>query len=138
MSKKVRKLRVWNEAHGLVKEIYSITEKYPTNEKYSLVSQIRRAAVSIPANLAEGCERQYNKEFLQFVHVAKGSLSELRYYIFLSYELGYFSEGEYDKLEAKCDHVMAMLKGLTDYLMQRSEVGCRTSEIRESEGEPYE
>ncbi|MFZ5753509.1 MAG: four helix bundle protein [Bacillota bacterium] len=126
MSKRFKKFRVWKEAHELVKEIYEITNGFPAEEKFGLVSQLRRAAVSIPANLAEGCERQYSKEFIQFIYIARGSLSEVRYFIFLSHELGYLNEADYTKLDDKCDVVMAMLKGLSDRL--EKEVGSRKSE----------
>lgn len=72
-----RKLDVWKKALLFTKKIYHVTAKYPTSEIYGLVSQMKRAAISIPGNLAEGAARKGKKEFLQFINVAQGSISEL-------------------------------------------------------------
>lgn len=84
-----RRLDAWKEAMELVKAIYQITGLFPTAEIYGLTSQMRRAAVSIPSNLAEGAARTSTKEFAQFLSVAKGSLSELETQLLISAELGY-------------------------------------------------
>jgi four helix bundle protein len=80
--------KAWQHAHHLVLEIYESTKAgFPSHEKFGLVSQMRRAAVSIPANIAEGSGRASPKEYLQFLHIAKGSLNELEYYLLLAQEL---------------------------------------------------
>ncbi len=77
LEKPHKKLNVWHKSIDLVQKIYEMTETFPKIENYGITNQIRRAAVSIPSNIAEGAARQTKKEFIQFVHVAQGSLSEL-------------------------------------------------------------
>ncbi|MGQ0577415.1 MAG: four helix bundle protein [Betaproteobacteria bacterium] len=84
-------LQAWKSAMALVKDVYTLTRAFPKEEVYGLVSQMRRAAVSIPSNLAEGAARNGPKEFVQFLGVAKGSLSELETQLLISAELGYIS-----------------------------------------------
>ena len=77
MQKPHKKLNVWGSAMELVVDVYRLTESFPSRETYSLTSQIRRAAISIPSNIAEGAARQTRKEFVNYLHMAQGSLSEL-------------------------------------------------------------
>jgi four helix bundle protein len=81
-------LNVWKESMTLAKEVYRLTKNFPKEETFGLVSQMRRAAVSIPSNIAEGAARNSNKEFIQFLHVSLGSLAELETQLLLSKELG--------------------------------------------------
>jgi four helix bundle protein len=83
-------LEVWKKAHALVLKIYTITKDYPSEEKFGLVSQMRRSAVSIPANIAEGFKKRSLKDKSNFYNIAQGSLEELRYYLILSKDLGYY------------------------------------------------
>lgn len=83
------KLKVWEKAHQLTLEIYKITEEYPREELYGLTSQIRRACVSIPTNISEGCVRSSDADFSRFLYIALGSTSELEYLILLSVDLKY-------------------------------------------------
>jgi four helix bundle protein len=85
--KDFRKLKVWEKAHQLVLKIYRITENLPREESYGLTSQIRRACVSIPTNIAEGCVRSSDADFSRFLYIALGSTSELEYLIMLSMDL---------------------------------------------------
>ncbi|MDN5323931.1 MAG: hypothetical protein PWQ67_2385, partial [Clostridia bacterium] len=106
-------LQVWQKAHELVKLIY--TDKnfnIPAHEKYGLESQLKRAAISVPANIAEGCRRQHEKELVQFLSVALGSLSEVRYYLILCKDIGYISETKYRNLHNKCIELDKMLDRL--------------------------
>ena len=82
-------LDVWRRAHALVLEVYRLTGGFPNDEKFGLVSQMRRAAVSVPANIAEGYKKRGNKDKANFYNIAQGSLEELRYYYILSRDLGY-------------------------------------------------
>jgi four helix bundle protein len=82
-------LDVWREAHLLVLAVYGITAGFPDEEKYGLVSQMRRAAVSVPANIAEGFKRRHWKDKARFYNMAHSSLEELRYYFILGSDLGY-------------------------------------------------
>lgn len=95
-----RQLDVWNKAKSLVKEVYLATDKFPKLEIYGLTSQMRRAAVSIPSNLAEGAARKGVKEFKQFLNIAQGSISELDTQIELAPMPGYIEKDRHDKLMA--------------------------------------
>lgn len=89
-----RDLIVWKKGIELAKRIYTITKKFPSSEVYGLTNQLRRAAVSIPSNIAEGQSRQSTKEFIHFLHISLGSLSELDTQIVISKELDYVPESD--------------------------------------------
>lgn len=89
-----KKLEAWKESMKLVVEIYKSTQQFPQNEIYGLVNQIRRSAVSIPSNLAEGCARQTSKDTIHFLHVSLGSIAELETQIIISKELEYIENSE--------------------------------------------
>ena len=118
MEKPHKKLALWGSAMDLVTRIYHTTESYPVHEGYGLVSQMRRAAVSIPSNIAEGAARQTRKEFFQFLHVTRGSLSELDTQLELSKRLGYIQDDQWSELDAKMVHVDKMINGLIKKLRQ--------------------
>src|SRR4051812_43368555 len=90
-------LDAWKKARLLVCEIYRLTSRFPKEEMYGLTSQMRRAAVSIPSNIAEGCGRQYKKETIQFQFIARGSQYELETELYLSFDLGFITEAELNK-----------------------------------------
>ena len=106
-----QKLQVWKEAHELALLIYKATRTFPRDELFGLTSQIRRAAVSIAANIVEGQARSSKKEFLQFLFIANGSLVEVEYYIQLAKELGYISEEQEISVEKKRVIVGKLLHG---------------------------
>jgi len=89
-AERFEQLEVWEKAHELVLKIYKITEDFPSEEKFVLVSQMRRASVSIPADIAEGFKKYGLKDKRNFYNIAQGSLEELRYYLILFKELGYY------------------------------------------------
>lgn len=107
------KLQTWIESVDLVLNIYKATEHFPKEEKFGLTSQIRRAAVSIPANIAEGAARNSSKEFAYFVSIAQGSASELETELIIAYRLGYLSETLFSKLIADLERIGRMITGLT-------------------------
>ena len=109
-------LKVWQGGMNLVKKVYKLTEKLPKEELYGLVSQMKRAAVSIPSNIAEGKGKQYKKEYIQALYIAKGSLFEEMTLIHLSANLGYVSMDEKMEILASCSEVIAMLSGLIKVL----------------------
>lgn len=111
-----RKLDVWKKSLLFAKEIYTITSKYPSSETYGLVSQMRRATISVPSNLAEGAARTGKKEFLQFINIAQGSLSELDTQIELSMMLNYISKDEHGGLMEELRTISKMLFGLSKSL----------------------
>jgi len=103
-------LAAWQEAMRLARAIYEITRGFPRDEMYGLTAQMRRAAVSVPSNLAEGAARPGRKEFAQFLGIAKGSLSELETQLLLAADLGYISR-EHDVFSL-AEHVAKLLTGL--------------------------
>ncbi|OGW35518.1 MAG: hypothetical protein A2X58_00730 [Nitrospirae bacterium GWC2_56_14] len=107
-----RELNVWQRAYALTLDLYRITRKFPKAEIYGLTSQLQRAAVSVPANIAEGYERNHRKEYLQFLFIAKGSLGELDTLLLLSRDLGYMTIEDFDHVNAKRQETMKMLQGL--------------------------
>jgi four helix bundle protein len=109
MEKSYKKLLVWKKAHELVCEIYTGTKQFPKEELYGITSQIRRAAVSIPTNIAEGSGRQSRNEFKQFVNIALGSLTETEYLMELCVQLKLLPQEKYDKLESIRRELGAML-----------------------------
>lgn len=96
--KSFQDLNIWKEAHQLTLEIYKITKKFPKSETFGLISQMQRAAVSVPANIAEGMGRNTTKELLGFTFNARGSLSEMIYHLILSKDLGYLEQSNFDSL----------------------------------------
>jgi four helix bundle protein len=106
-------LEAWKEAMALAKEIYELTRDFPKEETYGLVSQIRRAAVSIPSNLAEGAARNSNKEFIHYLYVSLGSLAELETQLLLSRDLGY---AQNEEINERVERVRKLLLGLIKYL----------------------
>jgi four helix bundle protein len=90
--KDFRKQKVWQKAHDLALEVYRVTEAFPKTELFGLTSQIRRAGVSIPANIAEGCGRDTDADFSRFLQIAMGSASELEYHLLLAHDLGFFKK----------------------------------------------
>jgi len=107
--KDFREMQVWNKGHKLALEIYKLTAGFPREEVFGLSSQIRRAAVSIPTNIAEGCGRGNPKELKQFLKISMGSASEVEYQILLSYELCYMDRKKYDSLKSDIQEVKKML-----------------------------
>ncbi len=116
-----KKLKVWQKVIELGMEIYKITEKYPQEEKFGLTAQMRRAAISIGSNIAEGAGRQSKKEFLLFLYFARGSISELDTQIEISTQLGYLKKETKRQLENSLEEVSKMLSGLINNLKRRKE-----------------
>jgi four helix bundle protein len=107
-----RDLRVWALAHEVTLAAYRITSPFPREELFGLSSQIRRAAASIPANLAEGCGRNGNAEFARFCSIAMGSASELDYHLLLARDLKLIKSEDYDHLAPQVSDLKRMLTGL--------------------------
>lgn len=105
-------LKVWQKARILVKAIYEITKKFPRDETFSLISQMRRAALSVAANIAEATKRKSNKDRVHFHSMADGSLEELKCFLYLSYDLGFISKEEGEKLINLSREVGRMLAAL--------------------------
>jgi four helix bundle protein len=111
-------LIVYQKGYNLSLEIYRVTKDYPQDERFALISQMRRSAVSIPCNIAEGYSRKNIKEYLQFLYVAYGSCSELETLISLSQDLGLLERKKYEKLCSSQEEVSKLLNGLIKSLSQ--------------------
>ena len=118
MRRKHQDLQAWQQAVALVKEVYALTSSFPNAELYRLTSQMRRSAISIPCNIAEGAARHSAKEFLHFLGMARGSLSELDTQLTIARELGYANESRH--VDEKLDQLFALLGGLIKPLCARS------------------
>ncbi len=106
-----RNIQAWKLSHKLVLMVYQSTRGFPVEERYGLTSQLRRAAASVPANIAEGCGRNSQGDLLRFLDIALGSLKETEYFLFLSKELAYLREDEYVALESVKDDAIKCLVG---------------------------
>ena len=104
-----RALHVWQKAHELALSVYNATSKFPNDERFGLTSQIRRAASSIPSNIAEGCGRGSESELSRFMQIAMGSGSELEYQILLAKELDFVVEDDFVRLQGDLTEVKKML-----------------------------
>lgn len=120
MVKSFKDLIVWQKAHKLVLKIYGITKEFPLDEKYGLVSQMRRAAVSIPSNIVEGHSRVGRKEFLNFLSIANGSLNELKYQILLCKDLNFINDTDFDSLEKDIEEISKILFSFSKSLKESS------------------
>ncbi|HKZ78070.1 MAG TPA: four helix bundle protein [Pyrinomonadaceae bacterium] len=106
------KLKLWKKAIDFVVRLYALTNSFPKEEKFGLTSQLRRAAVSVPANIAEGAGRQSDKEFLYFLSNAQGSASELATELLIARRLGYLTRREFAEANEELDHIGRMIVGL--------------------------
>lgn len=113
-----RKYEVWEIGHKLTKEMYFLTSKFPKEEIYGLTSQIRRASVSIPTNIAEGCGRLTDKKFGRFIDISLGSLNETEYLLFLSTELNFISESEFEPIAIQLNLLRQKLIQLRKKLLE--------------------
>ncbi len=119
MLKSFRELDAWKKAHELALSIYSVTGSFPQEERFGLVSQLRRAGSSVPANIAEGFGRRSTKDFIRYLEIASGSLEETRYFLVLSRDLGYLNGRDYSWLDEACNEVGRLLGGLSQSLRKR-------------------
>jgi S23 ribosomal protein. len=113
---KFEDIQAWQKARELVKIIYRLTSEGSFGKDYSLKDQIRRASVSIMSNIAEGFSRQADKEFIQFLHVAKGSASEVQSQLYVALDLKYISEATFKELYALSEETIRLVSGFIRYL----------------------
>jgi four helix bundle protein len=116
MGRDFKNIKAWQYADDLVLLIYSTTISFPKEELYGITSQLRRAVVSIPANIAEGSSREHSKEYLHFLFVARASMAETEYFIHLSKRLGYLNDDNYKKIEQIRKEAAKTLQGLINYI----------------------
>ncbi len=104
-----KELKIWKDGCSLVKIVYKVTKNFPSSEMYGLVSQMRRAAVSVPSNIAEGTGRASDKDFSRFLKIANGSLFELETQLILAHELGFIDKIAFEKLIETVSSLIKMI-----------------------------
>ena len=114
--KTFRELHVWQKAHAFVLMIYRFTQDFPSEERYGLIAQMRRATVSIAANITEGHQRKSKSEFRQFLNIAHASLEEVKYYLLLAHDLDYLPNAQWQHCVALADEIGKMLNGLRTHI----------------------
>lgn len=114
---------VWQKADDLAVLVYQLTQDFPPDERFGLTSQLRRATVSVPANIVEGAGRHTLKDFRQFLYIAQGSLSEVEYYIHLSQRLGFMQDEVAQRLEMERQEVGKTLQGLIKWASNEMQKG---------------
>jgi four helix bundle protein len=118
--KTYKELDVWIKSRAFVKEIYLLTKDFPKDELYGLTSQMRRSAVSVPSNIAEGYGRQYKKESIQFFHIARGSLYELETQLYIATDLNYLPQIKLSQIILQLEECRKLLSGLIKYFENNS------------------
>ncbi len=109
------KLEVWIESRKLANLVYTVTKNFPKEELFSLINQIRRCAVSVPSNIAEGCGRQTSKETIHFLHISRGSLYELETQIYLSLDQNYLSTNDFEDVLQQIQICKRLINGFINY-----------------------
>jgi four helix bundle protein len=112
-----RKLKIWQESHRIVLEVYRLTSSFPRVEIYGIISQLRRAAGSVPANIAEGAGRNSRRDFARFCRNSLGSANELDYHLLLSRDLGYLPDSEYHRLASDVVRLRGMISRFVQKLL---------------------
>jgi four helix bundle protein len=118
-------LTVWQKAHELTLATYHLTEKFPRSEQYGIVSQLRRSAASVSANIAEGFGRRTTKELLRCLKISRGELEETRYFLILSRDLGHISAADFESMSTRCYSVGQLINALGRSL--KNQLGTRES-----------
>jgi four helix bundle protein len=117
-----RQLDVWQEAMSLVEEIYRVSMRFPSDERFGLTAQLRRATVSVPSNIGEGARRKRRKAFLLHLDIALGSQGEVDVQLEIARRLGLCDAADYDRLRERVDRIGRMLNGLIEALQPREEL----------------
>ena len=112
MARNYKKIVAWQRGHELTLEVYRITQSFPAEEKYGLTSQLRRAAYSVPVNIAEGAGRETHKDYLRFLVIGLASLNEVEYFLMLARDLNYLSPENHIEISPKVNSTFATLRGL--------------------------
>jgi four helix bundle protein len=112
-------LTVWQKAHELTLATYRLTERFPRSEQFGIVSQLRRSAASVSANIAEGFGRRTTKELLRCLQISRGELEETRYFLILSRDLNHISPAEFETMDSRCDSVGQLINALGRSLKNR-------------------
>jgi four helix bundle protein len=115
-----KELKVWEKAHSFTLKVYEASQSFPKDELYSLTNQLRRAASSIPANIAEGCGKNSQSDFAHFLNIALGSANEAEYFLILSTDLNYLKVADFSKLYETINEIKAMLIALINKVRESS------------------
>jgi len=115
----IERLNIWKLGVELAKDVYVLTERFPKKEVYSLTDQIRRAAVSVPSNIAEGKGRSTAKDFVHFLNTARGSLYELATQLYIAREIGYLTEEDFSTFQKKIEDLSHKIIAMTKYLRSK-------------------
>ena len=115
-----KRLTAWQQAHQLTLDIYKMTNGFPSDERFGVTSELRKAATSIPTNIAEGCGRCGEREFTRFLSIASGSASETEYQLLLAHHLGYISVDDYQVMNEQVNAIKKMLGALRRKLTTNS------------------
>ncbi len=113
-------LIVWQKAHHFVLEVYEVTKSFPKDELFGLISQIRRAVISVPANIVEGRKKKTIPHQASFINIAESSLEEVKYYLILSKDLNYINEEKYKHLFEKAEEIGKLINGYEKFLKTKS------------------
>ena len=116
MVKNFKSLKIWVRAVEIAERVYFLTGKFPCEEKFGLVSQLRRAVVSISSNIAEGCGRRTNRDLINFLHISIGSLRQVQSELLVSCRLGFLEKKELDVLDLELDELARMISGYINYV----------------------
>lgn len=111
-----KKLTVWRRSYELTLAVYRVTAQFPVAERYALTSQIRRAAISVPSNISEGCARRRDRELMHFLNIARGSIGEVECQLLLARDLGYLSTVQWEELNGPTEEISRMIGGLISSL----------------------
>lgn len=118
MIRNFKDLEIWKIGQEIAMDVYRLTKGFPQSEIFGITAQMRRSAVSIPSNIAEGYNRQHKTEFKQFLYIALGSCAELETQTIISKNLGYCKDAEYDILSSRISQESRMIRSLTNKLLQ--------------------
>jgi four helix bundle protein len=121
-------LQVWQKAHELTLAVYHVSRRFPKEELYGLTAQMRRAAASMGANVAEGCGRRSDGELRRFLQIARGSANELEYHLILAKDLGLLTVEEFAELESRALQIQRMLASFVQRLQGPAQPGARSQE----------
>lgn len=121
-NKSYTNLDAWKSSRELVKQVYLLTNNFPKEELYSLTSQMRRASISVPSNIAEGVARNYKKETIQFLYISKGSLYELETQMYLAFDISYINEKQLSSILDQIDTCKKLVAGFINYYRNKTSV----------------
>lgn len=133
--KAFEELIIWQEARKLTNNIYRVTKKFPKEELYGLTSQMRRAAVSVMSNIAEGFDRRTTKEFISFLIIARASVSEVQNDLYISLDLNYINTENFQTNYDYAQKIAKLINGLITYLKSQTENYTKTTKINEQIGQ---